>query len=113
MTDVIRPEVNLRRIHEYGPMHAQAKAERIYLEEFRKSKKAILMREAEVAGHKTTAAQEREAYANADYVSLIEALRDATEKEEEMRWKLIQATTAIEVWRTQQANNRAMDRSAA
>lgn len=113
MSEEIDPLRNLRRIHEYGPMYAKAKGERIYLEEFRKSKKAMLMRDAELAGHKTAAAQEREAYADAEYQKLLLALQAATEAEETYRWKLTQATTAIEVWRSQEASNRALDRSAA
>lgn len=113
MNDEIDPLRNLRRIHEYGPAYAKAKAERIYLEEWRKSKKALLMKEAMKAGHATTAAQEREAYAAQEYIDLLDGLKAAVEQEEACRWRLTQATTAIEVWRSKESTNRAMDRSAA
>ena len=49
----------------HAPAFAKAKAERMYLEEFRKSKKALLMQQ---HGEKPIGAQEREAYAHADYI---------------------------------------------
>lgn len=113
MTTAISPEVNLTRIYEYGPLYAKAKAERVQIEEFRKSLKAMLMKKAMTAGHATTAAQEREAYADPEYITLLDGLKAAVEQEERYRWGLTLATTAIEVWRSQEASNRAMDRSAA
>lgn len=113
MSEEIDPLRNLKRIQQYGPLYAKAKAERMYLEEFRKTKKALLMRQAEQEGQKTAAGQEREAYADAEYQTLLEGLRMAVEEEEMYRWRLTQATTAIEVWRSKESTNRAMDRSAA
>ena len=83
---------------------AKAKAERVYLEEYRKSLKAILMK-----GSMETAvnAQEREAYSHADYVALLQGLKEAVEIEEKLRWDLIGAQARVEIWRTEQANNRA------
>lgn len=86
---------------------AQAKANRVYLEEFRKSKKAMLMRDAELDGHKTSSAQEREAYANDEYVQLLEGLKDAVEAEEKLKWMMSAAELKVEIWRTQSANARA------
>ena len=65
-------------IYRTAPMYAQAKANRVYLEEFRKSKKALLMKG---SGESAIGAQEREAYAHADYLQLLEGLREAVEKE--------------------------------
>lgn len=113
MTEEIDPLRNLRRIHEYGPLYAKAKAERLYLEEWRKTKKALLMKKALEAGHTAAAAQEREAYADPEYQTLLVGLRVAAEEEETYRWRLTQATTAIEVWRSKESTNRAIDRSAA
>lgn len=90
-----------------APLYAKAKADRVYLENFRKSKKAILMRQAETAGHKTAAMQEREAYADPEYQQLLEGLRAAVEEEERLRWLLVGAETQIECWRTVSANQRA------
>ncbi len=83
---------------------AKAKAERVYLEEYRKSLKAILMKR---SMENTVTAQEREAYADDEYVALLKGLQEAVEVEEKLRWDLIGAQARVEIWRTEQANNRA------
>jgi hypothetical protein len=93
-------------IRDRAPEYAQARANRVYMEEFRKSKKALLMKQAETAGHSAVSAQEREAYANEGYIAHLEALRDAVEAEENLRWMMIAAQAKIEVWRTISANQR-------
>lgn len=104
-------EINIFRsldfIRDNAPAYAKAKSERVYLEEFRKSKKAMLMRDAEVAGHKSAVAQEREAYADPGYLQLLDGLRVAVEQEEALRWLIVGAQAKIEVWRTIEANRRA------
>jgi len=82
---------------------AQAKANRIYLEEYRKSLKAILMKR---SGESAIGAQERDAYAHPEYVELLSGLREAVEIEEKLRWDLIAAQARVEVWRSQEATNR-------
>jgi len=47
-----------------SPEYAKAKSQRVYLEEFRKTKKALLMKEALSSGIEAANAQEREAYAH-------------------------------------------------
>ena len=88
-------------------LHAQkfadAKAERVFLEEFRKSKKALLMKD---SLEPTIGAQERDAYAHAEYIKLLEGLRDAVAIEEKLRWDLIAAQARVDIWRTEQANLR-------
>jgi len=86
---------------------ARAKADRVRLEHFRKSKRAILMREAEKAGFKTAALQEREAMADPAYIELLDALSYATEQEELNRWDLEAAKSALDVWRSREATKRA------
>lgn len=108
--DSINPQRNLRRMYEYAPLYAKAKAQRVYLEEFRKSLKAKLMKD---CAESAIGAQEREAYAAPEYVQLLEGLREAVEQEETLRWRLVQAQAAIEVWRSQEASNRNMDRATA
>ena len=93
-----------------APVYAKARAERVYVEEFRKSKKALLMQQ---HSDKPIGAQEREAYAHPEYIGLLAALRVAVEAEENARWMLIAAQTRVEVWRSQEASNRATDRAAA
>jgi hypothetical protein len=87
---------------------AKAKSERVYLEEYRKSLKAILMKR---SLEDTIGAQEREAYAHAEYKQLLEGLKVAIETEEKLRWDLIAAQARVEIWRTEQANNRAEGRA--
>jgi len=86
---------------------AQAKANRIYLEEFRKTQKAILMREAEDDGMVTIAAQEREAYSHEKYQKLLLGLKEAVQEEERLRWLMIAAQAKIEVWRSFESSKRA------
>ena len=95
-------------IFTHGKIYSKAKAERIYLEEYRKSLRAILMkRSMETAVN----AQEREAYSDKEYIELLNGLKVAVEREEEERWGLIAAQARIDVWRTTEANNRNMDRN--
>lgn len=86
---------------------AKAKAERIYLEEYRKSLKSILMKR---SLEESIGAQEREAYAHEEYRKLLEGLREAVEVEEKLRWDLVAAQARVEIWRSEQANMRAEGR---
>jgi hypothetical protein len=83
---------------------AKAKAERVYIEEYRKSKKAILMKR---SLENAIGAQEREAYAHEEYHQLLEALKDAVEIEEKLRWDMVAAQSRIDIYRTEQATKRA------
>lgn len=87
---------------------AAAKAQRVYLEEFRKSKKALLMGQSTA---KTIGEREAYAYSHEDYLALLGGLKAAVEVEEKLRWDLIAAQARIEIWRTASANNRAQDRA--
>jgi len=90
-------------IIEHGKHYAQAKANRVHIEEYRKSLKAILMkRSLETA----IGAQEREAYADPEYVQLLNGLKEAVEIEETFKWNLTAAMARVDIWRTEQANNR-------
>ena len=99
-------------LYTHGHKYAEAKAHRTYLEEFRKSQKAMLMKKAMTDGvAKTSAAAETEAYADPTYVEHLKALQIAVEREEELRWGLVSAQARIEVWRSNEASNRVMDKS--
>jgi hypothetical protein len=87
---------------------AKSKAQRIYLEEYRKSLKAILMKQ---SGEAAIGAQERDAYAHSEYQKLLAGLREAVENEETLRWQLVAAQARIEVWRSQESTNRLQDRA--
>ena len=84
---------------------AQAKANRVYVEEFRKTLKAKLMKE-----HATLSAvlQEREAYSDPRYAEHLEAIREAVMQDEQHRFLRIAAEAKIGAWQTQSANHRAM-----
>ncbi len=88
--------------------YAKAKAEVTYLEEFRKSKKAILFGSA--VGN-TIADRDNYAYAHPEYQELLKGLQEAVEKAEALKWMLVAAQARIDVWRSQEASNRAIDRN--
>ncbi len=88
--------------------YAQAKAEVTYLEQYRKSKKAILF--ASAMGN-TIADKESYAYSHPEYLELLEGLKAAVEKAEGLRWMLVAAQARIDVYRTQEASNRSLDRN--
>jgi hypothetical protein len=93
-------------IRDHASEYAQAKADRVHLEEFRKSKKALLMRQAEIDGHKSAVAQEREAYAHPEYLEVLEGLKAAVEKEESLRWLITAAQAKFSAWQTLEATRR-------
>ncbi len=96
----------LNEYRKYEDEYPQAKAHRVYLEEFKKSKLAMLMSQAEKRGHKTVSAQEREALADQAYMDFVESLGVAVEREEKCRYHIKRLEMEIEVWRTEQANER-------
>lgn len=94
-------------IRDNAPVIAKAKAERIYLEEFKKTHRALLMKKAEDAGAGPIAAQEREALADPEYMITLNGLKAAVEAEERLRWLMVAAQVKVEVWRSLEASNRA------
>jgi hypothetical protein len=93
-------------ILENAPKYAEAKAQRIYLEEFRKTKKALLMKQALEMGFESAVAQEREAYSHIEYADLLKGLMAAIEIEETLKWKLTAAQMKADIWRSEQASER-------
>lgn len=100
-------EIILTSLRDVGNRSAEARARRTYIEEFRKSKKALLMVQAEKAGITAANAQERYAYAHPEYLELLEGLRQAVEEDGKLYLALERARLKVEVWRTRQANDRA------
>ncbi len=90
---------HIRRLADY-------KSKRISFENYRKILKARLMKKAQLSGHTSVQAQEREAYGNPEYEKVIDAIQIATEEETKAYWELEMFKTEIDVWRTEQANNR-------
>ena len=87
---------------------AKAKAQRVYLEEFRRSKRSLLMAKSDAPAAN---AREQYAYAHPEYIELLVALQAAVETEEELRWQLIAAQARVDIWRSQEASNRTQDRT--
>jgi len=105
----INPQEAISFIYNNAPKYAEAKANRCYLDEFRKSKKAILFQQAPQG---SIAERESFAYAHQEYQDLLKGLQAAVEIEEKLRWQIEAARLKTEIWRTQQANNRAIDGAA-
>jgi hypothetical protein len=104
MSEERDPHKAVDYILKHAALFAKAKAERTYIEHFRKSLKGILMkRSMETA----IGAQEREAYAHPEMVELLMGLKAAVEIEEKLKWDITAAELRVEIWRTEQANNRA------
>jgi hypothetical protein len=97
------PTKAIQYLIDTAPLYARAKADRIYLDEYRKSKRAQLMAQ---AGTEVLGKQETYAYAHADYVGILEGIREAVEIEEKYRWLMTAAQARIEVWRTEQYSAR-------
>ena len=100
-------ERRLTELRETAKKYAAAVATREHLDEFKKSKLAILMKKYERDGFSSAVAQEREARADDDYIKLLDGLKVAIEDSEALRWELKIAEIGAEVWRTQQASKRA------
>jgi glycerol-3-phosphate cytidylyltransferase-like family protein len=82
--------------------YAQAKATRVQLEEYRKSKKAILASQEEGS----LGAKEMYAYAHPEYVALLMDIKQAIMEEEELKYKLEAAKLRVEVWKTEEYTKR-------
>ena len=106
----IDPEKALDYMRDNAPMLAKAKAERIYLEQFRKTQKALLFSDAPV-DCKTVQAKEAYAYSHPDYMEVLDGLREAVAVEEEIRWRMVAAQLKVEVWRSTEASNRRVDKA--
>jgi len=100
-------EIDIHRVLDYmrdhAAMYAKAKAERQYLENYRKTVKAQQMKK-----HLDlpVSAQERESYASDEIQEVDKAIRIATEEEAELYWLLSAAQVKADVWRSLQASQR-------
>ena len=107
MSERIDPQEAVDYMLKTAPRYAAAKAKRVQLEEFRKSKKAILMQQAD---GKTIADREAYAYSHPEYIQVVDGMAAAVEAEELFRWKMKAAELQVEIWRSQEASNRAEGR---
>jgi hypothetical protein len=106
--ETINPHKSIDFMIKNAEAYAKAKAEVTYLDQFRKSKKAILF--ANAIGN-TIADKESYAYSHPEYLAVLDGLKEAVEKAESLRWMLVAAQARIDVWRSQEASNRGMDRA--
>lgn len=82
---------------------AQARANRAYVEEYRKSIKAAIMKENASA---PLGAQERDAYADPRYIAHLQAIKEAVEIDEKYRFLMAAAEAKLSAWQTLSANER-------
>ena len=90
-------------IRDKAPEFAKAKAERTYIENALKSKKAILMADADAS---SLGAKEMYAYAHPDYMTLLHGLKAAVAIEEEIKWMMEAAKLRFEHYKIECFNNR-------
>lgn len=100
----IDPTKALRYIQENAGKYAQAKANRIYIENYSKTLKSRLALESD---KKTLGDREMEAYGSVQYEELMQGLKEAVEQEESLRWLLEAAKLKVEVYKTQEQSRRA------
>ena len=86
----------------------KATADRSYLESFLKSKLALLMSE---STETTMAGKEMYAKAHPDYIALLHGIKVAQEQEVTLKWQMESAKITVEIYRTESANNRTIDRA--
>jgi hypothetical protein len=105
----IDPVRAVEYIMKHSAEFSRAKAERVYIENYLRSKKSLIMSKSSA---KSVAAAEVDAYADPEYIGLLEGLKEAVEAEEKLKWMLTAAQLKVEIWRSQEATNRAIDSNA-
>src|SRR6056300_1100276 len=96
-------EKRLHELRELASEYADAKSERVYIEEFKKTKLAELMKVFE-PDYPTAAAQEREARNHKEYRELLKGLKEATRVEAKAQWELKIAEWGVSLYQTKSAN---------
>ena len=105
MTD--QTEQRFIEFEELSKNYASAQAEADYLDDYTKSKLAMLMKVAEAQGAVSAAIQEREARRDAEFITHLQGKRVAVERALALKWKLTIQQMRCEHWRTKQATRRA------
>lgn len=108
MTDDINPIQALHFIKTNAPLYAAAKGRRIYIENYLKSIKAILMAEVKGDGKKEVSlgAKEQYAYSHEKYQQQLQALETAVQDEEKLKYLLEASKLAIEVYKANEYTKR-------
>ena len=94
-------------IWDNAAVFAKASSEKSYLEAFLKSKLALLMKE---STESSFVGKEMDAKAHPEYIALLESIKTTQELEILLRWRMDSAKIAFEIYRTESANNRTIDR---
>lgn len=102
-------EAALSGLFDHAGEAAKRRAERLYMEEYRKVVKAEEMGKSNAS---TIGEQERQAYASENYKEHLDAMRTAIELDERARFKMQAFAATIDAWRTQESNLRAMGKMA-
>lgn len=96
----------IERLENMGPAiseYAKAKSERKYIEQYRKSLKALLMKQSKGT---TVSERENDAYSHQEYLDLLAGLKASIEVETKNEWALERLKIEFEMWRTLSANDR-------
>jgi len=94
-------------IFKKAPEYAKAKGNLAQFEAFKHSLKAIEMAKSEAS---TIGGKEMDAYKSQAYQELCEAIGLATEEAELLKWQLTAAQMRVEIWRTESATNRNIEK---
>ena len=103
----IDPNKAINFIIENAPKYAEAKSQRVYLENFLKVKKAQLMQDCK---NEPVSRAESYALAHPDYLVIVEGIKVAMLDEEKLKWFLEGAKLRADIWRTTEASNRNQDK---
>ena len=99
----IDPNKAIEYLRDNAPKYAEAKANRVFIENYLRSVKSKLMGNEEG----TLGAKEAYAYAHDEYVEKLNGLSAATEEEERLKFMLKAAELRVEIWKTQEYSKRA------
>lgn len=102
-------EAALVFLTEYAAKAGKAKADTIYMENYRQVVLANLKRKAPPEC-KSDAARDEWARIQPEYSEHLEAQREAVAEDTKLHWKRVAAEATIEAWRTKNANNRGAGR---
>ena len=108
MTDQHDPHKAVDFILSNASKFAQAKANRVYIEGFLKSKKALLMNSCD---EKSAVAREQFAYSHPEYIELLTGLKSSIEVEETLKWQITAAQARVEIWKTECYLNGRLEKS--
>lgn len=98
-------EKALDYLRDSSDVAAQATALRVYLSEYRKTKKAELMN---LCNEKTDGSKERFAYSHSEYKEFLVGLREAVFQDAKHRFLREAAQAKVSAWQTMNANQRAL-----